>query len=250
MVENFRRNFSEVESGDSTLKAKPTTDFKKLDVKGALAALDSSEKGLSAAQAASRVKELGYNEVPEKKENIAMEFLSHFWGPIPWLLEIGTVLCFFIGNTFDAFVFAFITILNGGVAFYNEHDSKKALLLLKKKLTIKSRILRNGGWETMDARELVPGDVIMVGLGDVVPADAKIISGGISADQAALTGESLPVEAKEGDIVFTGSIVKRGEVKCVVVNTGMRTYFGKTVELVNIAKPKSKTEEIMFTISR
>ncbi len=232
------------------MNARPTTDFKKMNVKGALSALDATDKGLSASQAASRIKEFGYNEVAEKKESVYMEFLSHFWGPIPWLLEIATILCFIVGNRFDGFVFAFITLLNGGVAFYNEHDSKKALLLLKKKLTIKSRMLRNGSWETMDARELVPGDIIMIGLGDVAPADAKIISGGISADQAALTGESLPVEAKEGEVIFTGSIVKRGEAKCMVVNTGMRTYFGKTVELVNIAKPKSKTEEIMFTLAR
>ena len=250
MVENFRRNFAEVESGDSTLNAKPTTDFKKMNVKETLLSLDSSEKGLSAEQASSRVKEFGYNEVAEKKENIVAEFLSHFWGPIPWLLEIATIMCYLIGNRFDAYVLAFIVLMNGAVAFYNEHDSKQALLLLKKKLTIKTRVLRGGEWQTLDARELVPGDVIMVGLGDVVPADAKIFSGTISADQAALTGESLPVEVHENDVIFTGSVVKRGEVKCAVVNTGMRTYFGKTVELVNIAKPKSKTEEIMFTLSR
>jgi H+-transporting ATPase len=231
--------------------------------KAALSALSSSEKGLSSAQVASRVKELGYNEVAEKKENVWAELFAHFWGPIPWLLEIATVLCYIVGNKIDAIVLAFLVVMNGLVAFYNEHDSKKALQLLKRKLTIKTRVLRlgagaqaggtgkaEGDWQTLDARELVPGDIIMVGLGDVVPADAKILSGSISADQAALTGESLPVEVKEGDIIYTGSIVKRGEVRCVVVNTGMRTYFGKTVELVNIAKPKSKTEEIMFTLSK
>jgi len=232
------------------MEAKPTTDFKAMDVNGALATLVTSEKGLAAADVAARVKEIGYNEVAEKKENIWLEFFSHYWGPIPWLLEIATLLCYLIGNKFDALVLAFLVVMNGAVAFYNEHDSKKALQLLKKKLTIKTRVLRNGDWQTLDARELVPGDIIMIGLGDVVPADAKVISGGISADQAALTGESLPIEVHEGDVIFTGSIVKRGEVKCVVVNTGMRTYFGKTVELVNIAKPKSKTEEIMFTLSR
>lgn len=232
------------------MEAKPTTDFKAMDVKGALSALVTDERGLTATDVTTRVKEFGYNEVAEKKENILAEFFSHYWGPIPWLLELATVMCYFIGNRMDALVLAFLVVMNGAVAFYNEHDSKKALQLLKKKLTIKTRVLRNGDWQTLDARELVPGDIIMIGLGDVVPADAKVISGGISADQAALTGESLPVEVHESDVIFTGSIVKRGEVKCVVVNTGMRTYFGKTVELVNIAKPKSKTEEIMFTISR
>ncbi|VVC00910.1 Copper-exporting P-type ATPase B [uncultured archaeon] len=232
------------------MDTKPTTDFAKMKPGETLSSLKTTEKGLSAAEASSRVKELGYNEVAQKEESILKEFLLHFWGPIPWLLELAALLCYFISSKFDAYVLAFIVVLNGCVAFYNEHDSKKALQLLKKKLTIKTRVLRGGSWETLDARELVPGDIIMVGLGDVVPADAKIISGGISADQAALTGESLPVELHEGDIIYTGSIVKRGEVRCAVVNTGSRTYFGKTVELVNIAKPKSKTEEIMFTLSR
>lgn len=232
------------------MEAKSTSQFKEMSVKNALSALSSSEKGLSSTEAEKRASEFGYNEVPEKKENLLSEFLSHFWGPIPWLLEIATVLCYFIGDKFDALVLAFIVILNGSVAFYNEHDSKKALQLLKRKLTIKTRILRDGNWVTKDARELMPGDMIIVGLGDVVPADAKIVSGGVSADQAALTGESLPVEAREGEVLFTGSVIKRGEARCLVVNTGMRTYFGKTVELVNIAKPKSKTEEIMFTLSR
>lgn len=232
------------------METKPTTDYKGMKGAAALSFLKTTESGLPSSEAKSRVAGLGYNEVPEKKENIYAEFFSHYWGPIPWLLEFATILCFFIGDRFDALVLAFITVLNGAVAFYNEHDSKKALQLLKKKLTIKTRVLRDSKWATLDARELVPGDIIIAGLGDVVPADAKILSGQISADQAALTGESLPVEAREGDIIYTGSIVKRGEVRCVVVNTGTRTFFGKTVELVNIAKPKSKTEEIMFTISR
>lgn len=232
------------------METKSTAQFKEMENAKALSLLEATQKGLSSAQAKSRIAQLGYNEVAEKKESLLTEFLLHFWGPIPWLLELATVLCFFIGDRFDALVLGFLVVMNGAVAFYNEHDSKKALQLLKHKLTIKTRALRDGKWETFEARELVPGDIIIAGLGDVVPADAKILQGSISADQAALTGESLPVEAHEGDIVYTGSIVKRGEVKCVVVNTGMRTYFGKTVELVNIAKPKSKTEEIMFTISR
>ncbi|VVB56875.1 Copper-exporting P-type ATPase B [uncultured archaeon] len=225
-------------------------DFKQMKVPAVLAALSASERGLSSSDVQARIQQYGYNEVAEKRPNVVLEFLSHFWGPIPWLLEFATILCYFIGNRFDAMVLAFIVLLNGSVAFHNEHDSQQALLLLKKKLTIKAHVLRDGKWETLEARELVPGDILTIGLGDVVPADAKIISGGVSADQAALTGESLPVELRESGLLYTGSIIKRGEAKCVVVNTGMRTFFGKTVELVNIAKPKSKTEEIMFSISK
>jgi len=232
------------------METKSTSEFKEMKIADALSALDSSEKGLSGREAASRAEKLGYNEVAQKQESALAELFSHFWGPIPWLLEIATILCYLLGNTIDALVLAFLVLMNGSVAFYNEHDSKKALQLLKRKLTIKTRVLRNGNWATLEARELVPGDVIIAGLGDVVPADAKIISGNVSADQSALTGESLPAELHESDVLFTGSVIKRGEARCVVANTGMRTYFGKTVELVNIAKPKSKTEEIMFTLSK
>lgn len=232
------------------MQKKTTSDFKKADVNTALGWLEASENGLSQDSVSIRLKEFGFNEVPGKKSNVWLEFLSNFWGPIPWLLEVAALLTYLTGDLFDALVIASLLIINTSVSFYNEHDSKKALALLKRKLTIKTRVLRNNSWLTLEARELVPGDVIIVGLGDVVPADAKIFHGGVSADQSALTGESLPVELRESEVLFTGSVIKRGEAKCVVVNTGMNTYFGKTVELVNIAKPKSRQEEIMFNISR
>ncbi|MFA6489273.1 MAG: plasma-membrane proton-efflux P-type ATPase [Candidatus Micrarchaeia archaeon] len=232
------------------IDTKATSDFEKMSAAGAFAALQSGKNGLSAAEAGKRAAEIGYNEVTEKKTSPVLEFLSHFWGPIPWLLEFAAIACYFIGNRIDAVVLGMIVVVNGAVAYYNEHDSKKALELLKKKLSLRTRVLRGGSWSNLDARELVPGDVITIGLGDVVPADAKILEGNVSADQSALTGESLPAELAESGILFTGSTIKRGEAKCIVINTGMRTYFGKTVELVNIAKPKSKTEEIMFTIAR
>ena len=232
------------------IEIKATSDFEKMTAAGAFAALQSGKNGLGVAEAGRRAGEIGYNEVTEKKTSPVKEFLSHFWGPIPWLLEFAAIACYFIGNRIDAVVLGLIVVVNGAVAYYNEHDSKKALELLKKKLSLRTRVLRGGSWSTLDARELVPGDVITIGLGDVVPADAKILEGNVSADQSALTGESLPAELAESGILFTGSTIKRGEEKCIVVNTGMRTYFGKTVELVNIAKPKSKTEEIMFTIAK
>ena len=126
--------------------------------------------------------------------------------------------------------------------------SQKALAALKKRLAINARVLRDGNWVTKEAREIVPGDIISVGLGDIVPADAKLISGDLSIDQSILTGESLPVYARESAIIYSGSVVKRGEAKCVVVNTGANTYFGKTAELVKTAKPKSHQEQIMLAI--
>ncbi|VVC03573.1 Copper-exporting P-type ATPase B [Candidatus Burarchaeum australiense] len=232
------------------METRTTAQFKEADIRSALSWLDAGEGGLSEEEASRRVKEFGFNEVVEKKTNPLLEFLLRFWGPIPWLLEVAALLSYLVGQTFDALVIALLLLVNTSISFYEEHDSQKALQLLKRKLTINARVLRDGNWTARVARELVPGDIITVGLGDVVPADAKILHGSISADQSALTGESLPVELREGGVLFTGSIVKRGEAKCVVVNTAMRTYFGKTVELVNIAKAKSKQEEIMFTISK
>lgn len=232
------------------METKTTADFKQTDLKTAFGWLNADEKGLSEEDASNRAEEFGLNEVLEKKKNILIEFLLHFWGPIPWFLEIAAILTFLIGDWKDGTIIAALVSINGIIAFYNEHDSQKALELLKHKLTIKAKVLRGGKWETKEARELVPGDIIIIGLGDVVPADAKIIKGEISADQSALTGESLPADLKESDVLFTGSIIKRGEAKCLVVNTGMRTFFGKTVELVNIAKAKSRQEEIMFRVSK
>ena len=126
--------------------------------------------------------------------------------------------------------------------------SQKAIELLKKKLAIKAKVLRDGKWVTKEAKEIVPGDIIVVKLGDIVPADAKIISGELSVDESALTGESLPKDAHPSDIIYSGSVVKRGEARCVVVNTGANTYFGKTAELVKIAKPKSHQEEVMMAV--
>jgi H+-transporting ATPase len=232
------------------MAGKSTTDYKAMKVEETLKTLNVNEKGLTEAEAAKRATEYGFNEVIEKKKNLYIDFLSRFWGPMPWLLELAAGLSMVVGQVFDGLLIFSLLVMNTVIGFFNENNSQKALELLKKRLEIRTNLLRDGKWAARAARELVPGDIITVRLGDVVPADAKIIEGQLSVDQAALTGESLPVEVKDSDILYTGSIVKRGEAKCVVVNTGMKTYFGKTVELVNIAKPKSKQEEVMLTICR
>ncbi|MGC8850987.1 MAG: HAD-IC family P-type ATPase [Candidatus Micrarchaeia archaeon] len=148
-----------------------------------------------------------------------------------WMLEIAAVLSYFVHQLFDALIVAGLLVVNTVIGYFNERNSRNALELLKKKLAVQCRVLRDGKWSLKQARELVPGDIILVRLGDVVPADAKMISGDLSVDQAALTGESLPVEAREGEVLYTGSVVKRGEAKCVVVNTGANTYFGSTISM-------------------
>jgi H+-transporting ATPase len=138
--------------------------------------------------------------------------------------------------------------VNAIIGHMHSRGSQKALELLKKKLAIKAKVLRDGKWGMREAKEIVPGDIIAVGLGDIVPADAEIVSGELSVDQSALTGESLAVETRQSDVIYASSVVRRGEARCAVVNTGANTYFGKTAELVKTAKPKSHQEEVMMAV--
>lgn len=179
-----------------------------------------------------------------------MGFLKRYWGPMPWLLEFATVLSAVLGHYYEAVIIFILLTVNAVIGFRHSQTSGKALELLKKKLGINARVMRDGAWINKPSRELVPGDIISVGLGDIIPADAKLISGEISVDQAALTGESLPVDLNKGSLMFSGSIVTRGECNGIVVGTGANTYFGKTTELVKIARPKSHQEEIMMSIVR
>ncbi|MBO3768766.1 MAG: plasma-membrane proton-efflux P-type ATPase [Thermoproteota archaeon] len=213
-----------------------------------LKSLNATEKGLSDSEAKKRLEVFGYNEVVEKKRNPIVDFLLRFWGPMPWLLELAAVLSFLLEHYLEGTLIFILLTVNAIIGHWHARGSQKAVELLKKKLAIKAKVLRDGSWAVKEAREIVPGDIISVRLGDVVPADAKIISGELSVDQSALTGESLPVDVHESDIIYSGSIVRRGEAICVVVNTGANTYFGKTTELVKIAKPKSHQEEIMMAI--
>ena len=179
-----------------------------------------------------------------------LAFLLRYWGPMPWLLELAIVLSVVLKHYLEAgIIFALLTI-NTVIGQVQSRGSQRALEALKKRLAINARVLRESKWLTKEAREIVPGDIISVGLGDIVPADAKLISGDLSIDQSILTGESLPVDVQESAIIYSGSIVRRGEAKCVVVNTGANTYFGKTAELVKTAKPKSHQEQIMLAIVR
>lgn len=230
------------------MELKGTSEYKKLPVQETLQLLETRITGLTEDEAKQRIKTFGYNEIAEKKKNPLGVFLSRFWGPMPWLLEIAMLLAAFLGHILEAAIILILLAINAVIGFLNERNSHKALELLKKKLAIQARVLRNGVWMVEEARDIVPGDVIVVGLGDLVPADAKIVSGAVSVDQSALTGESLPIDASQSGVIYSGSVVKRGEAKSVIVNTGVNTYFGKTAELVKIAKPKSHQQEIMLAI--
>jgi H+-transporting ATPase len=233
-----------------SLTIRNTSEYKEPSVEETFKLLQSSTDGLTEGEVQRRLHIFGFNEVVEKRKNPVLAFLLRYWGPMPWLLELAIVLSVVLKHYLEAgIIFALLTI-NTVIGQVQSRGSQKALEALKKHLAINARVLRENKWLTKAAREIVPGDIISIGLGDIVPADAKLISGDLSIDQSILTGESLPVDVQESAIIFSGSVIRRGEAKCVVVNTGANTYFGKTAELVKLAKPKSHQEQIMLAIVR
>ncbi len=231
-----------------SFKVRNTSEYKKIPLEETFELLETSPGGLSGSEAGRRLAIFGPNEIAERKTNPVLEFLLRYWGPMPWLLELAMGLSFVLGHYLEGIIIFVLLTVNAVIGHMHERGSQKAIELLRMKLAIKAKLLRDGVWSVKAAKEIVPGDVIVVRLGDIVPADAKIISGGLSVDQSALTGESLPVETRQSDIIYSGSTVKRGEAACAVVNTGANTYFGKTAELVKTAKPQSHQEEVMMAV--
>ena len=196
-----------------------------------------------------RLTQYGPNEIEEKKTNPLLKFLSYFWGPIPWMIEVAVVLSGVVRHWPDFFIILLLLIANAVVGFWEERQAGNAIDALKARLAIKARVKRDGKWITPAARELVPGDVIRLRLGDIVPADARLLDGDeVSVDQSALTGESLPATRKSGDAVFSGSIIRRGEIGALVYATGGKTYFGKTAELVQTAVTVSHFQKAVLKI--
>ncbi|NOY61331.1 MAG: plasma-membrane proton-efflux P-type ATPase [Calditrichaeota bacterium] len=225
------------------------SEIKKLSVEDLFKKFSSSEKGLSDSSVKERVEEYGYNEISEKKVSPLMKFLSYFWGPIPWMIEVAAILSAIIHHWEDFWVIFVLLLLNAIVGFWQEHKADNAIELLKQKLALKAKVLRDGKWLEIPARELVPGDVVRVRLGDIVPADIKLVDGAyLSVDESALTGESLPVEKHVSDVGYAGSIIRQGEMNALVVAIGMNTYFGKTARLVAEAKTQSHFQKAVIKI--
>ena len=211
--------------------------------------LDSSPNGLTQAEAEKRLTQYGPNEIEEKKINPFLKFLTYFWGPIPWMIEVAVILSGVVGHWPDFFIILLLLIANAVVGFWEEREAGNAIAALKSKLAINARVKRDGKIITLAARELVPGDVIHVRLGDIVPADARLLAGDpVEVDQSALTGESLPAERKSGEAVFSGSIIRQGEIDALVYGTGANTYFGKTAQLVQEAHTVSHFQRAVLKI--
>jgi H+-transporting ATPase len=226
-----------------------TEEAKKTSIDELLKKISSSKKGLSASEAKERIQQFGPNEILEKKVNPFIKFLGYFWGPIPWMIEAAVIMSAIIHHWPDFWIIFMLLMLNAVVGFWQEHKADNAIELLKQKLAPTARVLRDGKWAGAPARELVPGDVVRVRLGDIVPADIKLIDGDyVQVDESALTGESLPVEKHVSDVAYSGSIIRQGEMDALVATTGMSTYFGKTTKLVEEAETRSHFQKAIIKI--
>jgi H+-transporting ATPase len=218
---------------NSEPKPAPSNDLKSLPMSELQTRLKSSPDGLSQTEAQKRLTQYGPNEIAEKKTNEILKFLTYFWGPIPWMIEAAVILSGVVRHWMDFFIILLLLCSNAVVGFWEEHQAGNAIAALKAKLAVNARAKRDGKWTTPKASELVPGDVIRLRLGDIIPADARLLAGDpVEVDQSALTGESLPATRNPGEAVFSGSILRQGEIDAMVYATGTNTYFGKTAQLV------------------
>jgi H+-transporting ATPase len=231
----------------SYLPAKDQTDQK--SVSEYLKDLDASPDGLSRKEAENRLSRFGYNELEEKRVNPVLKFLSYFWGPIPWMIEVAAVLSIVVRHWADFSIIMVLLLANALVGFWEEYKADNTIAELKAKLAPNARVRRDGKWISMAARELVPGDIIRLRSGDIVPADSILLEGDpLQIDQSALTGESLPIDREEGQEVYSGSIVKQGEIDALVHATGSKTYMGKTARLVEEVKKVSHFQRAVLKI--
>ncbi len=221
-------------------KKQDSENLKDLPVDKLINLLKTTAGGLSTQEANQRQEQYGYNELSEKRESAILLFLSYFYGTIPLMIMAAAILSAVLGHYPTLGIIMALLIINAVVGFREEHQAGDAIAALKQKLAVKANVRRDGKWMSIPARELVPGDVIRLRIGSIIPADARLLEGDeVQVDQSALTGESMPVKHKSGDAVYSGSILKQGEIDAVVFATGIHTYYGKTAQLVESAKTKS-----------
>lgn len=205
--------------------------------------------GLTTQEAEKRLKQYGPNAIEENKKSMIAIFFSFFWGPIPWMIEVAAILSGLLERWPDFIMIMALLIINALIGFFQEFKANSAIDALKNSLALKARVNRDGKWQEIEASKLVPGDEVRVKLGNIIPADIKLLEGEyLSVDQSALTGESLPVDKAVGDIAYSGTIAKKGEMTGEVTETGMNTFFGKTAKLVDEAKTTSHFQQAVLRI--
>ena len=224
-------------------------DLKSMPMAALFTKLGSTKDGLSSDEAAKRLTKYGPNAIAEKTENPFLKFLTYFWGPIPWMIEAAVILSGIVRHWLDFGVILLLLCTNAVVGFWEEHQAGNAIAALKKQLAVNARVLRDGRWANPKVANLVPGDVVRMRLGDIVPGDARLLAGDpIEVEQSALTGESLPVTRDPGGAVFSGSIIRQGETDAIIYATGSNTYFGKTAALVEQAHTVSHFQKAVLKI--
>jgi plasma-membrane proton-efflux P-type ATPase len=206
--------------------------------------------GLSNEQVEGRRRQSGPNEVLEKKPNALLAFLAKFWGLSAWMLEAIAALSWTLHRYADLVIATSLLALNATIASVQERRAQGVVDTLRRRLQVNARVLRDGQWKMLPARALVPGDVVRIRQGDVVPADIRLLSGTLGGDQSVLTGESQDAEKGVDAIVYSASVIRRGEATAVVTATGARTFFGRTTELVQIARPTLHAEALVAYLVR
>ena len=226
-------------------------DIGSASVPDALAALRvNPNSGLTHAEVEIRRKEHGYNEVAETRGHPVLKFLRKFWGISAWMLELIMVLSAVLGKYSDLAVVSALLVINAVLSFMQERRAAGVVQALRRRLQVSARVLRDSSWQVIPARELVPGDIVRVRPGDIIPADVKLLTGALTVDQSALTGESKDADKSPGEVLSSGSIVRRGEGNGVVMLTGAKTYFGRTTELVQQARPTLHIEAVVTKVVR
>jgi H+-transporting ATPase len=207
-------------------------------------------EGLTSAEAAERLQRFGPNAIVESPPRPWRMFLNRFWGIIPWMLEAAIIIDLILGRWAEATVIGALLVFSAGLGFYQERRGKQAVALLRSQLTVSARVRRDGQWQVIPAKQLVPDDLVHLRVGDIVPADVRLSDGMLSLDQAQLTGESLPVEARAGAFAYAGSQVRRGEASGIITATADRTQFGKTAQLVQLARAPRRLQRLTVEISK
>jgi H+-transporting ATPase len=210
----------------------------------------SPHNGLTSDEARRRLEKFGPNAMPDTALHPLRMALEKFWAPVPWMLEAAIVLELALGKYVEAGIIAGLLVFNAALGLFQESRAQATLAALKSRLALNASVRRDGGWKTILAAELVPGDVVKLSLGAVVAADARISGGEVLLDQSMLTGESVPIEAGDGVQTYAGALVRRGEAVAEVTATGARTKFGRTAELVRTAHVVSSQQKAVLRVVR
>ncbi|NP_001182902.2 ATPase 6, plasma membrane-type [Zea mays] len=231
-------------------------NLSKIPVEEVFKTLKCDRKGLSSTEGENRLRTFGPNKLEEKKENNLLKFLGFMWNPLSWVMEMAAIMAIALANgggrapDWQDFVgIVSLLFINSTISYIEEANAGNAAAALMAGLAPKTKLLRDGRWEEQDASILVPGDIISIKLGDIIPADARLLEGDpLKIDQSALTGESLPVNKHPGQEVFSGSTVKQGEIEAVVIATGVRTFFGKAAHLVDSTNNVGHFQQVLTAI--